>query len=140
MWHKTTMRVPMYDVDLGMAVYHGSYYHLYQIGRDEFLRDIGIPYTRIMALGHHLTIVEANCKYRKPLHYDEAIEVQSRVTWIKTRSLGVEQRIMRQEDSGDIVLCNELSLSLVCITLEGKAVRLPGELLDCLRKVEPITV
>ncbi len=122
------MRVPLYEVDLGMAVYHGNYYHLFQVARDEFLRDMGFPYRQIMSLGLHLTIVEAGCEYRKPLHYDDTIHVHTWPVWVKTRSVGLEQKITRPSESGDPVLCTRLSLNFVCVTFEGKAVCLPKEL------------
>ncbi len=130
--HITPMRVPLHEVDLGMAVYHGNYYHLFQIARDEFLRDMGFSYRQIMSLGLHLTIVEARCEYRKPLHYDEAILVHTWPVWVKTRSLGLDQKITRPIESGDQVLCTRLGLNLVCVTFEGKATRLPKELQTCI--------
>ena len=53
-WHKTQLRVPLFEVDLGQAVYHGNYFHLFELGREAFLRDLGYPYRRFMDQQLHL--------------------------------------------------------------------------------------
>ncbi len=133
-WHVMLLRVPLHEVDLGMAVYHGNYYHLFQVARDEFLRDAGFSYKRIMDLELHLTIVETHCEYRKALHYDDLVQVHTRPSWMRTRSLGMEQKITRRDDSGKALLCTRLSLGLVCVTFQGLATRIPKELAACLQK------
>ena len=69
-WHKTRLRVPLYEVDLGHAVYHGNYFHLLELAREGFLRDLGYPYRRFMDEQLHLTVVEASCSYWRSLRYD----------------------------------------------------------------------
>jgi len=136
-WHVMPLRVPLHEVDLGMAVYHGNYYHLFQVARDEFMRDAGFPYKSLMDRELHLTIVETHCEYRKALHYDDAIQVHTRPRWIKRRSLGVEQKITKWDDSGNAPLCTRLSLNLVCVTFQGAVTLLPKELVACLEKHLP---
>ncbi len=136
-WHLTSMRVPLHEVDLGMAVYHGNYYNLFQVARDEFLRDVGFPYKQVMDLQLHLTIVEAHCEYRKSLRYDDCIQILTRPLWLKTRSLGMEQKILRAGESEVPVLCTQLSLNFVCVTFEGKVTRLPQQLVACLERHLP---
>ncbi len=42
-YHITSLRVPFFEVDIGQAVYHGNYYHLFELGREDFLRKTGFP-------------------------------------------------------------------------------------------------
>ena len=32
-WHKTELRAPVFEVDLGQAVYHGNYFHVFELAR-----------------------------------------------------------------------------------------------------------
>lgn len=133
-WHRTPLRVPLFEVDLGQAVYHGNYFHLFELGREAFLRDLGYPYHRFMAQQLHLTLVEASCRYRRPLHYDDLIQIQTRVAGWRSRSLAFSQAIYRQETPETQVLCTEATLKMVCVRFTGEPTLLPPEFVDVLRE------
>lgn len=132
-WHTTAMRVPLYEVDLGQAVYHGNYFHLLELGREAFLRDLGYPYRRFMEQQLHLTIVEASCSYRRPLLYDDLIEIQTRVDGWRSRSLAFAQAIYRHEEPAGLVLCTEATLKMVCVRFSGQSTLLPTAFVEILK-------
>ena len=131
--HITQARVPLYDVDLGQALYHGNYYHLFEIARDRFFRDMGFPYKGLMDMERHLSVVEAGCKYKKSLRYDDEADIHTSLLWMRTRSLGISQKIFRTEADGHSVLCTELSLNMVCTRFSGGAATLPPDFVKCLQ-------
>lgn len=131
--HVTRLRVPLYDVDIGQAVYHGNYYHLFEIARDHFFRDMGFPYRRIMDAERHLSVVEATCRYKKSLRYDDEVDIHTSLMWMRTRSLGMCQKIFRTEEDGRSALCTEVSLNMVCTRFSGGAATLPPDFVKCLR-------
>ena len=92
-WHKSRFLVPLYEVDLGQGVYHGNYFHFFELAREAFLRELGYPYRRFMDQQMHLTVVESTCSYRRSLHYDDAIEIHTAIDWWRTRSLAFSQAI-----------------------------------------------
>jgi acyl-CoA thioester hydrolase len=124
-WHKTQLRVPLFEVDLGQAVYHGNYFHLLELGREQFLRDLGYPYRQFMDQQLHLTIVEATISYRRALHYDELIEIHTAVEWQRTRSLAFAQAIHRKESDGRQTVCTRATLNMVCVRFSGQPTVLP---------------
>lgn len=132
-WHKTILRVPLYEVDIGQAVYHGNYYHLFELAREDFLRELGYAYKRFMEDQLHLTIVEASCSYRRPLHYDDGIEAHTGVLWWRTRSLAFAQRLYRMED-GAPTLCTRATLNMVCVRFSGRPTLLPTEFVRLLKE------
>jgi acyl-CoA thioester hydrolase len=122
----TGFRVPLYEVDLGQAVYHGNYFHLFELAREAFLRDLGHPYRLFMDQQLHLTVVESSCTYRRSLHYDDRIEILTGISAWRTRSLAFQHRILRPDPAGgDPTLCTEAVLHLVCVNFTGKPVVLP---------------
>jgi YbgC/YbaW family acyl-CoA thioester hydrolase len=131
-WHKTQLRVPLFEVDLGMAVYHGNYYHLLELGREAFLRDLGYPYRRFMDQQLHLTVVEATCSYRRSLHYDDLIEIHTGLLWRRRRSLAFSQKVFRDEGGESPALCTQAVLNMVCIGFTGQATVLPGDFVELL--------
>lgn len=132
-WHKTRMRVPLFEVDIGQAVYHGNYYHLFELAREDFLRELGYPYRWFMDRQLHLTIVEASCTYRKSLRYDDLIEIHTGIQWWRTRSLAFSQIIYRCEEEENPVLCTRAILNMVCVRFSGQPTILPAEFVDLLR-------
>ena len=127
--HVFSMKIPLYEVDIGGGVYHGNYYHLFELARESMFEDIGFTYSEMMACGNHLTIAEARCKYRKPLRYNEAIEIRSQIIQISSRSLKIDQDILGKNNEE---LKTVLHLHLVCINHEGRAVTLPQKLKEAI--------
>ncbi len=55
-----------------MGVAHNKcYFEWFEIGRTEYCRNKGMPYKEIEARGYYLVVVEAFCRYKKSLKYDE---------------------------------------------------------------------
>lgn len=136
-WHESRLRVPLFEVDIGQAVYHGNYFHLFEMARENFLRDLGYPYRRFMEQHLHLTIVETSCSYRRSLHYDDHIEVQTRVLWWRRRSLGFAQNILRQkEEDNSRMLCTKATLNMVCVRFSGAPTILPLDFVHLLQEYQ----
>lgn len=134
-YHITSLRVPLFEVDLGQALYHGNYYHLFELGREDMLRKTGFPYREFMNRQLHLTIVDTHCKYRKPLRYDDQVELHTAITAIGRRNLSFSQLIYRpvqdsakrrSEDPG-FELCTECRMDMVCVQFSGRATLLPDD-------------
>lgn len=73
--HTTSYRVRYSDTDKMGVVYHGGYLRLFEIGRTEYLRDRGLPYSELEASGYMLPVLESHCEYLLPAHYDDLIEI-----------------------------------------------------------------
>lgn len=131
-WHKMQLRVPLFEVDMGQAVYHGNYFHLFELGREAFLRDLGYPYKQLVDEQLHLAVVETNCAYRKSLRYDDLIEIYTSVLWRRTRSLAFSQGIYRREEGGSFELCTKAVLNLVCVHASGRPRTIPKNLANSL--------
>ena len=126
-WHKTQLRIPLFEVDLGQAVYHGNYYHFFEMAREDFLRDLGYPYKRFMEQQMHLTVVESSCSYRRSLRYDDLIEAHTSILWRRSRSLAFSQIFFRDEGEAGLTLCTRATLNMVCVSFTGKPTVLPAD-------------
>ncbi len=119
---KCSIRVPLYEVDMGGGVYHGNYFHFFELGREAFFREIGYSYSTIINLGYHLTVAETTVTYHKSLKYDNQIEVNTELAAVREHSIHLYQEIIR-----DNHICTEARFSLVLVNSEGKAIELPKE-------------
>lgn len=120
--HVTIMRVPLFEIDLGQAMYHGSYFHIFEIGRDDFFRTIGFPYKSLMEVGYHLAIAQVTCAYFHGLRYDDEIQIHTGIKEIRSRSLSVIQRIDREG-----TVCTQAEFAMVCVKDRGKPSRIPDD-------------
>ena len=73
---ETEERVRYSETDQMGVAHNKSYFEWFELGRTEFCRKRGIPYKEIEAQGLYLVVVEAFCKYRRPLRYDQAFIIR----------------------------------------------------------------
>lgn len=134
--YRTRLRVPLFEVDLGQAVYHGNYFHLFELAREDYLRQLGYPYKRFMNRQLHLTVVETSCSYRRPLRYDDRIEIVTALLWRRSRSLAFSQDIYREEEEEKPLLCTKATLAMVCVDFTGKPTVLPADFVQLLERCD----
>ncbi len=56
-------------------VYYGRYYEYFEAGRNEFLRILGYPYSKIEAQNVILPVIESHANYFAPARYDDEISL-----------------------------------------------------------------
>lgn len=71
--HRTSYRVRYSDTDKMGVVYHGNYLRLFEIGRTEMLRSIGLPYAELESKGYMLPVLESYASYTTPAVYDDEL-------------------------------------------------------------------
>ena len=72
---KSQIRIHYALTDQMGVVYHGHYAQFYEIGRTEGLRDLGLTYKSIEALGVIMPVIEIHSKFIRPARYDDVITV-----------------------------------------------------------------
>ena len=75
------------------VVYYGRYFEFYEAGRNEFLRRIGYPYSKIESKGYILPVIEANSRYFAPARYDDEITLYTILKDIPTVRIKLEYYI-----------------------------------------------
>jgi acyl-CoA thioester hydrolase len=74
------LRVAYADTDRMGVVYYGNYFTLFERGRTELMRSIGLRYRDLEEVDHvYLPVSETSCHYYSPAHYDELIRVTTRI-------------------------------------------------------------
>lgn len=118
---QTTYRVIYGDVDSMRVAYYANYLRWFEIGRTELIRNLGLPYTEIEAMGYLLPVTEAYCKYVKSARYDETLLINSGVGFVRKASVRFDYRILNPEKD---LLVQGYTVH-ACLDREGKLVRLP---------------
>ena len=69
------LRVRFCETDAMGVVHHASYLAYLEETRVEYLRALGRPYDRLRAAGTEFPVVEAALQYRRPLRFDDEVDV-----------------------------------------------------------------
>ncbi len=75
--HKLSFRVRYGETDQMGIVYHGNYAQYLEMGRVEWLRDLGVTYKSMEKNGVLLPVINLQLKYLKPAKYDDLITVET---------------------------------------------------------------
>ena len=62
------------------VVYHGNYIQYFEVGRVEYMRDIGVVYAELEKEGIGMPVVNIDINYRTPAVYDEELTQTSHKT------------------------------------------------------------
>ena len=78
------IRVRYAETDQMGVVYHANYIVWFEVGRVEFLRQLGFEY-RLMEQEDdcHIAVAEVRCRFKAPARYDDQILVRTRISFIR---------------------------------------------------------
>jgi len=88
------VRVRYAETDKMGVVYYANYLVWFEVGRCEWLRATEFSYRQLEAEGIILPVIEAHCEYRRPLRYDEEVEVRTRGTMLSPARLRFDYEIV----------------------------------------------
>lgn len=83
-----TVRVRYAETDQMGVVYHGNYAQYFEMGRVEWLRNLGVSYKWMEENGIMLPVVSLTMNYKKPARYDDLIRVKT--IFVKQSSVKIE--------------------------------------------------
>ena len=72
------VRVRYAECDPMNVAHHASYAPWLEMGRTELLREGGVSYAQLEQAGVFLVVTKLELKYRRPILYDDVIEVRTR--------------------------------------------------------------
>lgn len=98
-YNETIIRVRYKDTDQMGVAYYANYLIWFEIGRTEFLRDLGMSYKDLEQNSLYLPVTEAYCKYRSPARYDEELRITTRLNMLEQVRLGFYYDISRAVDN-----------------------------------------
>lgn len=73
-----TTKVAFYQCDPLNVAWHGRYFEWLEEARTELFISRDLEVQQIKDLGHRMYVVEANCRYMRPVNYSEPIKI---VAW-----------------------------------------------------------
>ncbi len=132
MRNQITYRVIYGDTDCGQVMYHANYLKLFEIGRTELVRSIGISYKEVEEKYQIiLPIVEVFVKYKASAKYDDLLTINTYLKELKSHKVSFEYQICK-----DNKLLVEGYTVHVPINRKGKIIKFPEEVYNIFKILE----
>ncbi len=126
------LRVRYAETDQMGVVYHANYLVWFEVGRVEFIRQLGLSYSDMeREEGCMIAVVEATARYKAPARYDDQLVVRTRMASVRGSIIRFQYSIVREAD--DILLCEGETVHLV-VGKDMKRCPLPARYLDLFRE------
>jgi acyl-CoA thioester hydrolase len=122
------IRVYYEDTDCGNVVYYANYLKYMERSRTEYLRERGIELLEYHEKGYLFAVVDVHVKYRRGARYNDLLEVDSVLKDLSSLALTFASTI--RDLNGTLLVTGDVRL--VCIGPNGKASRIPREIVEAL--------
>ncbi len=124
------IRVLYAHTDKMGVVYYARYYEYFEAGRNDMLRKIGYPYTKLEENNIALPVIESHCEYYRSAYYDEIIKIKSILKEIP----GVRIQIFYEVSRGNDILAEGYTIHSFVNFEKMKPVRPPADLLKLIKE------
>jgi len=122
------VRVRYAETDQMGVVYHANYLIWFEVGRVEYIRQLGLDYKSMeREEGCGIAVVDVSVRYKAPARYDDELVVQTRLIMARGALIRFAYRIVRAEDG--MLLCEGETVHVVVDT-EMKKRSLPQKYAD----------
>ena len=91
--NSTQIRIAYADTDQMGMVYYGNYLTFFERGRTEYMRQIGLEYTKFEEMGYYLPVIHCECDYMSPAKYDDLITIETKLTELTAVTLTCSYQI-----------------------------------------------
>lgn len=123
-------RVRYADTDQMGIMYYGNYARLYEIGRVEALRSLGIAYKDLEAEGIMMPVLENYSRYIKPAVYDDLLTIRVMVKEMPGTRIRFDYEIFNE--SG-VLLHHGYTVLVFILAETRKITAFPGKIKEALQ-------
>jgi acyl-CoA thioester hydrolase len=116
------LRVRYGETDQMGVVYHAEYLVWCEMGRTEYMRQLGQSYASLEEAGTILVVAEAALRYHAPARYDDIIRVETTLSDVRSRALTFEYVICHAGTGTRLVTARTM---LVALDRSNRPVPLP---------------
>ena len=129
--HISKVRVRYGETDQMGVVYHANYAQYFEIGRTEWLRDLGITYASMEEEGVMLPVISLKIDYKKSAKYDDLLFVETKL--LELPNVRIKFHYEVKSEAGEILVSGQTDLVFIDMQ-KNRPRRCPQYLLDKLQK------
>lgn len=101
--YTSEVRVLYADTDAMGIVYHTNYIKWFEIGRNEYLRQMGFPYSQLEKQNLWMPVANVECTYKAPATYDDVLEIKAWAGDLKAATITINYEIYRKS-TGELLV------------------------------------
>jgi acyl-CoA thioester hydrolase len=106
------VRVRYAETDQMGVVYHANYLVWFEVGRVEYIRQLGLDYKSMeREEGCGIAVADVSARFKAPAQYDDELVIQTRLLAARGAVLRFGYRIVRAAD--DLLLCEGETVHIV---------------------------
>ncbi|UCD29392.1 MAG: acyl-CoA thioesterase [Planctomycetota bacterium] len=111
------------ECDAMGVLHHAKYFEYFEMARTELLRANGVRYRDLEERGVFFVVAKTECKFLKPVRYDDVVKIKVRITRQTQARIDHEYKLYR-----DGVLLCEASTVLACVNGAGQVIPIPEDM------------
>ena len=120
---RTSLRVRLPETDVMGIVFHGNFFLYMEVGRMDYLRNIGLSDPERPMKGMDNVVKHAACDYESPARFDDLLDIYVRVAEIRNTSFRFEFLITKGVE--DTVVAKGESVHVAIDAKSWKPTRVP---------------
>jgi acyl-CoA thioester hydrolase len=129
--HEIKVRVRYSETDQMGVVYHGNYAQYFEMGRVEWLRNMGISYKWMEDNGIMLPVVSLTMNYKKPARYDDLLTIKTKMLKLSSVKIEFDYEITNENDE---LLTTGYSVLVFVDMKTGRPTAPPKYILDLMQE------
>lgn len=134
--YKYIVTVRFHEVDMLGVCNNAVYINFFETARLEYIKAAGLmPGNGIFSDGKIFFMVRNEINYKGHAHYDDVLEVYSRISFIKNSSFGYDHLIVKQK-SGEVIVDGK-GVVVYVDPKTRKSTSLPASFIEKVKVFEP---
>ncbi len=130
---ETRVRVRYAETDQMGVVYYANYLVWFEVGRVEFIRQLGMDYKDMeQEDGALIAVAEATARYKAPARYDDEVTIRTSLAGVRGSIVRFHYVVVRAAD--ETVLCEGETVHVV-VDRDMKRREMPAKYTDLFRAV-----
>ena len=129
--HEIKTRVRYSETDQMGVVYHGNYAQYFEMGRVEWLRNMGISYKWMEDNGIMLPVVSLTMNYKKPARYDDLLTIKTKMLKLSSVKIEFDYEITNENNE---LLTTGYSVLVFVDMKTGRPTAPPNYILDLMQE------
>ncbi len=122
---ESTLRVRFAETDAQGIVYYANYFVWFEVGRVNYLREVGFNVLRREQEGITFVIAESRCRYHASARFDDPILIRTWISQVKERSFVFSYQVLNQETG--VLLAEGETVQVMVDPTTHKPIPIPEE-------------
>ncbi len=103
---ETNLIVRYAETDQMGIVHHSNYPIWFEAARTDYIKKIGLPYSKIEERGFLLPLIELNCKYKGAARYEDEVVIKTKLKKLTYTRATFYYEVIRKKD-GELLTVGE---------------------------------